>query len=319
MLKKDVQGVHLVRAIASLMVMLTHYFGDVRVANVNYFYYGYLGVELFFVLSGYIIAHSLPPNYTLKNFKTFIFKRIVRIEPPYIASIFLLLFFNFLSYRITGYLDNPFHVSDLLFHFAYLNNFGFGTYYNHNYWTLGIEFQFYILLGLSLPFIKKNVSAIITFTIMLMLSLIKTYNGWETILPFLSMFGLGLILFFYQSRQEISKIVLVIFLALFTLQIYYIHGIEALIACYFALSVIAFWNLKNKIILFFSKISFSLYLIHTPIGTKVINLGLRFFDDPNGRKILILAEIVIAIFAAYLFYLLVERPSMRLAKKIVYD
>src|SRR5689334_14543570 len=50
--------------------------------------YGWLGVEMFFVISGFVIPYSLhKAGYDLKSFGTFVAKRIIRLDPPYLVSI----------------------------------------------------------------------------------------------------------------------------------------------------------------------------------------------------------------------------------------
>ena len=49
--------------------------------------YGWLGVEAFFVISGFIIPYTmLAGGYRPSNFLAFLAKRIVRVDPPYIVS-----------------------------------------------------------------------------------------------------------------------------------------------------------------------------------------------------------------------------------------
>ncbi|MEO7214811.1 hypothetical protein [Mucilaginibacter sp.] len=44
----------------------------------------------------------------------------------------------------------------LLSHLAYLNNFTGAPYINPVYWTLGIEFQFYLFVALAFPVIVSK-------------------------------------------------------------------------------------------------------------------------------------------------------------------
>src|SRR3974390_2377989 len=50
--------------------------------------YGYLGVHIFFVISGFVIPWSLyRGQYALRDYSRFLLKRNVRLYPPYVASI----------------------------------------------------------------------------------------------------------------------------------------------------------------------------------------------------------------------------------------
>ncbi len=48
--------------------------------------YGFLGVDVFFVISGFVIPYAMYRGmYRFKNFGTFLLKRVIRIEPPFFA------------------------------------------------------------------------------------------------------------------------------------------------------------------------------------------------------------------------------------------
>src|SRR5262245_2564074 len=54
--------------------------------------YGWLGVEVFFVISGFVIPYSLyRARYRVRDFFMYLARRIVRLDPPYLAAIALVL------------------------------------------------------------------------------------------------------------------------------------------------------------------------------------------------------------------------------------
>jgi len=65
-------------------------------------------------------------------------------------------------------------------------------------------------------------------------------------------------------------------------------------------------------------ISFSLYLIHVPVGGRVVNLGRRFVETELGELLLSAVALLVCLVTAYLFYIVFERPSQRLAAKLKY-
>ena len=76
------------RGLAILLVLVYHNFGFI-----NYFFFGWLGVDLFFVLSGFLITDILlktlgKPGY-LKNFYG---RRLLRIFPLYYLALVLFMF-----------------------------------------------------------------------------------------------------------------------------------------------------------------------------------------------------------------------------------
>jgi peptidoglycan/LPS O-acetylase OafA/YrhL len=151
------------RGIAILLVLVWHFTGmlvDPDQGNVQYLAWRYLifgqsGVDLFFVLSGFLIIGILVDNRGCPNyFKTFYIRRALRILPPY-----LIVVGGFWSCVMIGlhYFDRQIPLWSLLtftqnWVMASLNTFGAmsigGT------WSLAIEEQFYLFapaLVLLLP------------------------------------------------------------------------------------------------------------------------------------------------------------------------
>ena len=108
---------------------------------------GFIGVYLFFVISGFVLALPFGAHYLQEAkkipLKSYFWRRVTRLEPPYIL---LMTFFFF----VLVFLRNaPF--SELFPHYLasifYLHNLIFGSYtpINPVAWSLEIEVQFYIL------------------------------------------------------------------------------------------------------------------------------------------------------------------------------
>ncbi len=323
--KKQLNEVYLLRGLASLMVCLYH----LVVGNTDLFSssnglkkifsFGYLGVETFFILSGYVICFSLPQDFSYRDVKTFFVKRISRIEPPYVVSILLVVGLNLISHKITG-TENHFDFLTVVGHLAYLNNFNPSSYLNVVYWTLGIEFQFYIIISLMFPLLKNsNVLVIGLAVLFIALACLPLVGSAALIIPFLSYFTLGIVLFFYKLKKQLSLSVFMILSALCLIQIAIFQGREGCLAAALTVGLLLFWKKTNAVIKFFSMISYSLYLIHVPVGGKVINLGMRYTGSGYTRYALVLIALSVSVGFAYLFYKWVELPAFNFSKRILYQ
>jgi peptidoglycan/LPS O-acetylase OafA/YrhL len=88
----DIRALTGVRGVAAAVIVLYHY-GDVQLyggGNIAYYRipHGYLPVDLFFMLSGYVIGLTYKDAFgsgSLRNFATFMLKRVARLYPAYLA------------------------------------------------------------------------------------------------------------------------------------------------------------------------------------------------------------------------------------------
>ena len=148
------------RGVAVLLVLLAHYFGEVP-SGWSFLALGWLGVDVFFVLSGFLIAGILLDHRGAANyFSTFYIRRSCRIFPIYFVFIpILVLFLSSLWARGHAWMEEPLPFAAYLsytqnFAIAWLNRTG-GLALLPT-WTLAIEEQFYMLLPLMVYFVPRK-------------------------------------------------------------------------------------------------------------------------------------------------------------------
>ena len=306
--KKHIQQVDYIRAIASLAVALFHLGGKA----LPVLKYGWLGVHMFFLLSGFIICWSIPANYTWKMSGRFIAKRITRIEPPYIISIGLVIIMNFIA--LNHYKPEWFNIAC---HLAYLNSFLGKPYLNPVYWTLGIEFQFYLFVALCFPWLNSKWGGWFLLVLCIIPVFVRVPGG--LLFGVFPVFGLGILYYLYLKKITGVNIVLFLGVLIFLCCIHTVGWLPASMALATLLLLIA--PLKNyAFVSFFSKISFSLYLTHDIVGSQlVVYMGTKLPKTILFKGVEFLTGIVVSIVFTYLFYLLVEWPFFKLSKRISYS
>ncbi len=109
------------------------------------------GVELFFVISGFILGVPFASRYLLNapkvNLKQYYLRRVTRLEPPYFISLFVCA----LAQYVTAHRGFSSMAPHMAASFFYLHNMIFGAFVGAVHpvaWSLEIEIQFYILVPL---------------------------------------------------------------------------------------------------------------------------------------------------------------------------
>ena len=142
---------------------------------------GYLGVDIFFVISGYLITFLIIKEYFISgkvSLKNFYFRRAKRILPALFFMIFASVFFAWMYLTPENFIQySNSIISSILFYSNYFFYFE-GLEYNAensllkpllHTWSLGVEEQFYIIFPifflLSYNFVKKNL--ILNYSIIL--------------------------------------------------------------------------------------------------------------------------------------------------------
>lgn len=276
---------------------------------------GIQGVFIFFVISGFVIPLSLVnESFELRDFHRFIYRRFVRIEIPYLFSILIYLLIAFL---FSVYNQNNYELEGerILHHLIYTVPFTGFDWYNPIYWTLAIEFQFYIGIALLFPlFIHKNPwlrrSALFLFPL---LALVLPDN--RLLFHYAPLFSAGIFLLLYKTKREENWISL-LGLAVSVALCIYVHGPVISLSVVATLFTIQFFSVENKLGKKLGSLSYSLYLTHGAVGGSLLYFTARHVESYPIKLLLITGAIIVSLFFAYLFWRFVEEPSQRYSKKI---
>jgi len=321
-----IPSIDLLRGIAAISVSLFHFVIINRLESPSFFKdilnFGHLGVQVFFVISGFVIPYSMyKGDYSFKKMKTFFKKRLVRLEPPYIASILLIFILNYLFYLSPYWHEEIMDVTwtQMLYHLGYLNSIFQEGWINQVYWSLGIEFQYYILMAFTFYFINHKTSIwLITFIILLLLSIIIPFESY--IFNHLPFFIIGVLIFRFLTQKDSLYVFLVFITVTLAVIIYkYGYAIEFLLAAVFPFLFFFVFKKTTKIGRFLGDISYSLYLIHIPIGQRIIRIGSDFTHNVYTETLLILFTLGVTIFCSYVFYRIIEKPTKNFTKRFKYN
>lgn len=142
------------RGLAILLVVVYHNFGFI-----NYFFFGWLGVDLFFVLSGFLITDILLKTVSKPRYLSdFYIRRILRIFPLYYLFVILCLF---VLPRLSPHFDVSYYKENQVWIWTYLQNWLYifnghdGTNALHHLWSLAVEEQFYLIWPFVILLVRK--------------------------------------------------------------------------------------------------------------------------------------------------------------------
>jgi peptidoglycan/LPS O-acetylase OafA/YrhL len=337
------KGLNGLRAIAAISVVLSH----LRIALPEFpaisgaFDLASYGVTMFFTLSGFLITYLLFLEKKKKeiSIKDFYIRRILRIWPLYFTylAIAVMTIFIYSPGKLPGTL--PFY----LFFLANIPSI-FNTHlpYLAQYWTLGVEEQFYLFWPWLMQKSGNLLKALVVFTacfLVLKLFFRFIYFKWDVILPLrilvvnrfecMSIGGIAAVLCLQKTplflnivTNKFTQAICWLSLPLMALNLFHItplldNDLVALITV--ALIVNLSFNdrtlidLENRFFDFLGKISYGIYIIH-PLVIFYYASFLNLFKLASLLKMVLVytGVLLLTIIFAFLSYELLEKRFLRL-------
>ena len=316
MKKLDLSYKNHIQSLRALSVLLVFFY------HLNFYYFskGYLGVDIFFVISGFVITQRIYKDLEIHNkiyLINFYIRRVKRIVPNliFIVSITYLIYLFFGPPNISLWKDTIsaiFGISNLFF--LYSNQDYFYNIQNNplaHTWSLGVEEQFYLIFPFIIYIVykffnKKLFFIIIILSLLFGISLSSAIYFQNIIpnyifyFPFFRFweFCVGSILFLLSDKLNKNKkiftltIFVILGIVLFSNNLQYLTGniVAVFLSALFIINYKKGFFSNNKYILNLGKISYSFYLWHLPV--------IYFLDLYLSNKIYL---IVFSFFISYIF------------------
>ena len=333
------------RGIAILLVVWCHFFGYLIDGHnltsnnflTNIFNYGAFGVQLFFIISGFVISFTLHRYHSLSFF---VIARFARLYPVYWCSVGLLFLLSFVGWKhydlwlhlrsltmLPLILDREAHLIgpywtleyELFFYTIIAVIFYFGGFAKHRYFigwlTLALLFRF-IPLPLHHPMMMYIFSLALTYAPLFIFGIYlhKIFQyGWNKAFAGMLLMSSLAYMFIYQNTDSPELNMMIA---------------KGCFAILFALSIFAIWKpnstiLSNRYLVFCGRISYSWYLTHYALGFLIIKALLVYL--PSLLSVII--SFISSMLFAYFFFSCFETPlnafflekGLRLRKRFVSD
>jgi len=299
-------GLDHLRAIAILLVMVFHFGKGVPSWLGPIQEIGWTGVDLFFVLSGYLIGFQLLKEYKDTHrisFKRFYLKRFFRIIPAYLAV--LILYYSLPNLREGSGLP------PLWRFLTFTQNFGLDAQTQNSFshaWSLCIEEQFYLILPIAI--VGVFVSRTQKFTPYLIVALVilgfilRYYNWNEYVQPFIES----------GNRRQMALG--------FIEKVYYpsynrMDGLLTGVAIAAISPNCVLYRFRSKFTFIIATLSYAIYLSHKQLY-HLVKIAIERLGYESLEQSTFWICILIAVFGGLILHLLIEKPFMKLRKKILF-
>ncbi len=335
--RPDINGL---RAWAVIVVILYHF-------GIPGFSGGFIGVDVFFVISGYLMTRIIVQGLEQKNFsiRSFYLARARRIIPALLVLCFFLLIGGWFTLTPIDYKQLGYHVMASLLFFSnhrFASEAGYFDTASHekwllHTWSLSVEWQFYLILPVILVLLWRffpGRRTVITFSGLallasLALSVVMTSTKPSDAFYFLStraweMLAGGLVFLLMQKRSIsplVARLAELIGFALIIASTYYLStytpwpGAWALMPVIGAVLVLIaarpsslFTNTRAA--QWFGNCSYSLYLWHWPLVVSLVYL------EKQHDSLLISCGLILTLLLGWASYRFIENPTRIYSAKL---
>jgi peptidoglycan/LPS O-acetylase OafA/YrhL len=336
-----------IRALAVIGVLYTHF------ANEDS-YLGHLGVRVFFVLSAFLItgllidARDAPKFEFFPAIRAFYIHRILRIVPTCYLMIITVTFLD-------GAIGRKF-IYHLLFlsNFWFAIHQIWQPWQFSALWTLSVEWQFYLIWPIIVlnssnraVFIWALVSIVIAVVFWVALIIMRAGPNFPLLLPPASLDALAagvMSRLFYDKLKRPTRIQIAIAIATagtatilnfdprdfeevryvlfekFLIDILSLYPISILIASTAARSSFVLQRVLGfSPLVWLGRMSYGVYLYHVPMLWAAYSFTTAYYGFTLGPSLSRMASVTLmTVIAAYLSWLLIERPLQRYGRKLTY-
>lgn len=308
------------RALAALVVCLFHFNYRNGGALSEILEYGHYGVEVFFVISGFVIPLAMSwSRFTLRDTPNFLLRRFIRLYP-----VFAVVAVGWVALGAAGgpQLGYDSDSLDLTWaraaaNFTLLCDLAGEKWYVPVFWTLAIEAQYYFLVALSFPLLVHRRGAVRTGALLLWILPVYGVGATETVFSWTAFFAIGILVFLRHGKRITAwEFWPLLALAAFC------HAearnlTSADIGVLTGLCILYAPPLKMRWLAGLGTVSYSLYLLHIGVGGAVL-MGLANLPERwrwiNVQPVGVLLATLASVAAARVFYRWIELPIHQLAR-----
>ena len=352
--KRDIRSLTGLRGVAALLVVIYHFSHDWRPAEHRTFVGpGYLAVDLFFLLSGFLMTmtygHYFTGRVSRRAYGEFLWRRVARVYPVYFVV-------TLVAFGLTKlHIDHRYlHVESLVSDLFLLQNTGIGLIAPQLgeslvgvSWSLSTEAIAYILfpaltiiVGHTLMIGRQSLIALCGIFALCAIVVFDPHgtvgpldltqpNSLSPLIRCLADYLLGICTwrFVHAKVNHYGRSYLGLVASVIIVSLWFMPGSDVLIVPAFCLLIAACWKLQDPLsrllssrsAFFLGEASYSLYLIHrvSLSGRRYLEAGLLRAHIPHGFSISFAILGVLDLIVAYCMYVWLEKPAQQFLQQLV--
>ncbi len=305
-------SVHFMRAVAAIVVTTSHTFNVVGVPKSILI--GDVGVDIFFVISGFVVTVSTPDGSPPVRF---LLRRLIRVVPLYWLATFSIVGY---SYWKWGVAPDPREMADSLLLYPSLGGRWFPLLFPG--WTLAFELLFYFTFFVALIFVRRRAALFAAAMMAALMALNPSTIQTASLLEFSAGVLLGYAYFnraqsYYDDR--LGVFLLSAGLVIFTVNIYGVAtrsigwGIPSLFLVAGLLQFEPQTLLRASLVRILGDASYSLYLFHIPVMTVLREAAFTLgFDYKSHLPLFCIFLVIASIVLSIAIHLAIEKPMLRI-------
>lgn len=313
------ENLDVLRAIAALAVCLYHFRRPGEWEAMNWVInLGYLGVEVFFVISGFVIPLALASSrFNIIQAPRFLVSRFIRLYPAYASAGLAAIALWYASSMIPGFAgsDPKWSLGVLAANAFLLCDIVGQPWIIPVFWSLAIEAQYYCLLCVCFPLLSGSSGRARVGILFLWILLPVLVGAGPTVFTWTALFAAGIVTWMRRARLLGAAPYYVLLAVALVVHGNVVGWSGSVVGLATAICIERGVPRATGPWIFVGTVSYSLYLLHPLVGGRLMNLASRSEMAIALYPLTVAAAVGLSVGVAWAFWRAIEKPSHAWARR----